>query len=237
MSSSGGIRSHAITALVVFSLVLTPSANREVQPQPPSESTASGTAANAVDVKVVQSSSNAIEIQASKGELHARLSLLLKEHDLVFYLDRRPGKPADEWPWFVDSAPLLQSCLRTAVPEPSKLPSFRFTTQLVMYPEMSARVALQAGISTKWDHRFGRPKASFTNSFVMSLAKDNNTYHELRTVFASQQFEIQLESLEKVSIAGVRDLPYHRFLAAEGLSPQWLVPYDAILHFRARYAP
>jgi hypothetical protein len=237
MSSASGARIQAIFAIVVFSLVLGRLANLEAQPQPPSGSTAPVTSADAVDIKVVQRSANELEVMASKGDLHARLSLLLKEHALLYYLHRRPGKPADGWPWFIDSAPLLRSCLRTAVSEPGKLPSFRFTTRLAMYPEMSARIALQAGISKKWDHHFGRPKASFTDSFVMGLARDNDTYPELRTLFAGQQFQIQLESMEKISIAGVRDLPYRDILAAEGLSPQWLVPYDAILHFRAKYAP
>ena len=102
---------------------------------------------------------------------------------------------------------------------------------------MSVRIALRAGTSKKWDHRFGRPKASFTNSFVMGLARDNDTYSELKSLFDAQQLRIQLESMESVSIAAVGDLPHRDILTAEGLSPEWLIPYDAVLHFRAKYAP
>jgi hypothetical protein len=237
MTAASGAGIQSLLAIVVFSLLVSPLANQEVQGQPPIASTAPGPSADAVDVKIVQNSSDTLEILARMGDLQARLALLLKEHTLTYSIHRHSGKPADEWPWFADAAPLLGACLRTAVSDPSKLPSFRFVTRLTMYPEMSARIALQAGISKKWDHRFGRPKASFTNSFVMGLARDKDTYPELKSLFASQQLQIQLESMEKVSIAGVRDLPYRDILTAEGLSPEWLVPYDAVLHFRVRFAP
>jgi len=237
MTSTGGAGIHALLAFMVVSLLLSPFVCREVQGQPPIAPPTPGPSTDAVDVKIVQSSSGTLEILARMGDLQARLALLLKEHTLTYSLHRRPGKPADEWPWFVDAAPLLGACLRTAVSDPSRLPNFRFVTRLAMYPEMSARIALWAGTSKKWDYRFGRPKASFTNSFVMSLARENDSYAELKSLFASQQLQIQLESVEKISIAGVRDLPYSDILTAEGLSPEWLVPYDAVLHFRVKYAP
>jgi len=237
MTPASGAGTQALLAVVFLLLVLNPLACRDVQGQPPIASTGPGPAANAVDVKIVQNSSNSLEVRAKMGDLQARLALLLKEHALTYALLRRPGKPAEEWPWFVDSAPLLGACLRTALPDPGKLPDFRFITRLAMYPEMSVRIALRAGTSRKWDHRFGRPKASFTNSFVMGLARDDDTYSELKSLFEEQQLQIQLESMEKISIAGVGDLPHRDILTAEGFSPEWLVPYDAVLHFRVKYAP
>lgn len=237
MTPASGAGPQALVAVVLFSLLLNPLACREVQGQPPIASTAPSPAADAVDVKIVQSSSTSLEVLAKRGDLQARLALFLKEHSLTYSLLRRPGKTADEWPWFVDSAPLLGACLRTALSDPGKLPNFRFITRLAMYPEMSVRVALRAGTSKKWDHRFGRPKASFTNSFVMGLVRDDDTYSELKSLFEEQQLQIQLESMEKVSIAGVGDLPHREILTVEGLSPEWLVPYDAVLHFRVKYVP
>jgi hypothetical protein len=237
MTPTGGAGTQALVAVVLFSLVLNPFACRDVQGQPPIASTAPSPSADAVDVKIVQSSSNSLEVRAKRGDLQARLALLLKDHTLTYSLLRRPGKAANEWPWFVDSAPLLGACLRTALSDPGKLSDFHFITRLAMYPEMSVRIALRAGTSKKWDHRFGRPKASFTNSFVMGLARDNDTYSELKSLFDAQQLRIQLESMESVSIAAVGDLPHRDILTAEGLSPEWLIPYDAVLHFRAKYAP
>lgn len=230
-------RKQTPVILLTLFMMLSPLANREAQPQPSVGSTAPRASAESVDVRVVQNSSSSLTVHARKGELEARLSVLLKDNSLGFTLHRGPGHGTGEWPWFAEIAPLLQACLRTVVPEPDRFPGFRFMTRLAMYPEMSGRIALQAGTSKKWDHRFGRPRASFTNNFVLSLAVNNDTYPELNTLFASHQYQIQLVSLERVSIAPVHALPYHDILVAEGLSPQWLVPYDAILHFQVKHVP
>ncbi len=183
-------------------------------------------------VTATQHTSGWLELLVRSGELRARLSLRVKERALAFYPERRRSSFGIEWPLFADIAPLLRAALQTAIPDPQKMPAFTFSFRLVMYPEMSYRLALQALASKNWDRQHGRARSAFTNSFIMNLATNNNTYPELTGLFAAMGYRTELVTLATVRAAQVRELPYRGELQAEGVAPQVWVPYDAILSFK-----
>ena len=185
-------------------------------------------------VTLAQRSPDWIDFQVRQGEFRARLALHIKERSLTFYPERLPHARAMEWPLFADMVPLLRAGLQAAIPDAGKMPAFSFSIRLVMYPEMSYRVAFQAVASKKWDTAGGRPRASFINSFITKLANDRDTYPELRTLFAALGYRIDLVSVEKVLARQARDLPFHAELLAQGITPRSRVPYDAILWFKAQ---
>jgi hypothetical protein len=214
---------------VAFVWAQAPQSSRNLTP-PNSTSTPQGGPA----VTLMQHSPDWFDFQVRQGEFRARLALRFKEKSLTFYPERLPRARALEWPLFADMAPLLRACLQAAIPDAGKMPSFSFSMRLVMYPEMSYRVAHQAVASKKWDTSNGRPRASFINGFVTKIANDSDTYPELKALFGNLGYRIDLVSLEKVLALPARDLPFHAELLAEGIAPRSRVPFDAILWFKAQ---
>jgi hypothetical protein len=227
-----------LTPILVTLLLLTPvsfvCAQWPQSPRNSNPSNATSTPLGGPAVTLHQHSQDWFDFQVRQGGLRARLALHFKERSLTFYPERLPTARALEWPLFVDMAPLLRAGLQAAIPDAGKMPAFSFSIRLVMYPEMSYRVAYQSVATKKWDIAGGRPRASFMNSFVSKVANDSDTYAELKTLFAALGYRIALVSLEKVLVAQARDLPFHAELLAQGIAPRARVPYDAILWFKAQ---
>jgi hypothetical protein len=228
----------ALTPILVTLLLLTPvsfvCAQWPQSPRNSNPSNATSTPLGGPAVTLHQHSQDWFDFQVRQGGLRARLALHFKERSLTFYPERLPTARALEWPLFVDMAPLLRAGLQAAIPDAGKMPAFSFSIRLVMYPEMSYRVAYQSVATKKWDTAGGRPRASFMNSFVSKVANDSDTYPELKNLFAALGYRIALVSLEKVLVAQARDLPFHAELLAQGIAPRARVPYDAILWFKAQ---
>ena len=225
------LKAMVVATLLSFSL---PGFLRAQPLQPSSSPNAPGAPLGLPAVTLEQHSPDWFDFHARHGELRARLAMHFKERTLSFYPERLPRARGLEWPMFADMAPLLLACLQAAVPDAERMPSFSFCIRLVMYPEMSYRVALHAVASKQWDAAHGRGKGGFTNGLVIKVAKDNDTYPELRALFASRGYRIELVSLEKVLTGRVRELPYRDELTGRGVAPQSLVPYDAILWFKTQ---
>jgi hypothetical protein len=185
-----------------------------------------------VTVTITQQGSARVYFDAALGAIQSKLKVSYRDNSCIFDTEPITHKAPWIWPPFAHQAPLLQATLQTALPNPHDHPVWAFSMRLATYPEMSYRVASLAAVSKNWDRRRGRAKTTFTNSLITSLANSQETYGELRELFATLGYQITLQSAEKVLVDRVKMLPYGAELAAQGINPGTPVPFDAILWFR-----
>jgi hypothetical protein len=73
---------------------------------------------------------------------------------------------------------------------------------------MSERLSLAASKSPLWDQAKGDPRIGHENKFVKEIANRAMIYPELKEMFASHGYEIQVSTVEKVLIDPQTKLPY-----------------------------
>lgn len=92
--------------------------------------------------------------------------------------------------------------------------------------EASCRLARAAAASALWDSRKGRSRSRNDNLTVRKLLRESDVYLELREVFATLGYRIEVGGVEKVRVME------GRLLGCMGLKTRARLPFDASISFR-----
>jgi hypothetical protein len=93
-------------------------------------------------------------------------------------------------------------------------------------PGMSARLAILAKQSPRWDLRKGQPKSGNINAFVAQLANQGGLYQEWQEMFQRFDRHVEVSGVEKVAVSKAGDLPDFKQLQEQGIGAADKVPYD-----------
>lgn len=113
-------------------------------------------------------------------------------------------------------------------------------------PEASARLALAAARSARWDTLAGRPSVDAaemlsrgqahglvagvgTNELVRDLLIEGGALREAAEAFGRFEADARASGVEKVLVARVSEHPMAEWLMEEGVAPDTLVPYDCMV--------
>jgi len=99
--------------------------------------------------------------------------------------------------------------------------------RLIDYPWLSQYLASTAFRDKAWDAKRGKPVAMDINRYVAQLLSRRELLAQLEEVVAQGGFRIIGVSVEKVLVAGFREVPLY-----QGAIEPGLVPYDAVVWFR-----
>jgi hypothetical protein len=113
-------------------------------------------------------------------------------------------------------------------------------------PEASARLALAAARSARWDTLAGRPGVDAarmvargqahglvadvgTNELVRDLLMESGALDEAVEAFGRVKTNARASGVEKVLVARVSEHPMAEWLLEEGIAPDAIVPYDCMV--------
>ncbi len=99
--------------------------------------------------------------------------------------------------------------------------------RLIDYPWLSQYLASTAFRDKAWDAKKGKPVAMDINRYVAQLLSRRELLAQLEEVVAKGGYRIIGVSVEKVLVAGFREVPLY-----QGAMEPGLFPYDAIVWFR-----
>lgn len=142
-----------------------------------------------------------------------------------------------------EQAPLMAQLLTRILrdhPEPGRFRTLRWGRILpdgARGTALSARLALAAKRSPKWDAARGAPREGSINKVALELANEARIYRELSRLFQKKSMAIRLSSVEKVLVFPAGEMKFYDDLAREGVGPQDRLPFDFQAWFSIRRAP
>lgn len=124
----------------------------------------------------------------------------------------------------------------------AKEPTFRtlFLGRLTPFPEVSARLAVAAKRSARWDAKQGRPTSSETTAaYLQDLFTSGGAaiFTEWKQLFEARGLRFAVSGVEDVSVGAARTLPYFSQLQSEGIAAADRLPFDSLIWFSASRQP
>ena len=112
-----------------------------------------------------------------------------------------------------------------------------FTMEVAQLDHFQKRLTLAAATSPKWDNKRGKAKGQErfqwgkSHALVVELVNESGALEELQTLFERYAVTVKLQSLEKLFIGQVDELPFGPWLIDQGVSKRAKLPYDAMFWF------
>ena len=108
---------------------------------------------------------------------------------------------------------------------------------LVTFPEFARRVSKAAVESPDWDPKRPWKEPGYSNKIFFNLMKKESIFPELKKIFGSLGYKIQVASVEKILMAKPQDIPFGSWLLEEGADPGTKLPFDAMTWFHLEPLP
>ena len=128
----------------------------------------------------------------------------------------------------IDSLKTLLNTYFSAYPQE---PKYSFTFGL--YAELNDRMTSLASCSRQWDFQTGRTKNKNTATWLRDLLNQEQAYHELVPAFQAIGYQIEIASLESISLCDSEKIDWANTPRScqRSLSPKAKLPCGALLTF------